>query len=92
MTRGTGRTTAQMKAAPIDSVFVCCSNETYYCRHLAHHLGRGDLSIKPRAWLSRNARGVAIPVVIDHAIREVANLSISESDALVHLARRGLLA
>lgn len=80
-----------MKAAPIDSVFVCCSNETYYCRHLARHLGRGDLSIKPRAWLSR-ARGIAVRVVIDHAISEVAALSISESEALDYLAREGLLA
>ena len=45
--RGSGRTTEQMKDAPVGATFIWCNDRTSYAERLAKHLGRPDLRIKP---------------------------------------------
>jgi hypothetical protein len=67
--RGTGRTTAQMRAAPQNAVFVWCNNHLHYPAALAKHLGRTDLEIVSPDWLNdvSRAQGGAV-VVFDHGV------------------------
>lgn len=70
MTRRTGKTTAEMKAAPIGAVYIVQSQkEVEYTRHLAHHLGRDDLHIVTPVWLSGYGwRGSTFSAVkVDHS-------------------------
>ena len=70
MTRGTGLTTQQMKAAPQGAVFVWCNDRTWYAVQLARKLGRDDLQIKPPRWLVESWQGLELTgVVVDHAAR-----------------------
>lgn len=68
MERGTGKTTAQMKAAPQDSVFVWCNDNLWYPRDLAKRLGRSDLKIKGISSLDRHdLYGMRAAIIVDHA-------------------------
>lgn len=85
--RHTGKTAEQMVQAPAGSVFVWCNARTGYPKHLAAHLGRPDLDIRPLSWLrSENVRGPKLSgLVIDHA----AKLDNEGYEAL-HWARKHL--
>jgi hypothetical protein len=67
--RGTGRTTEQMKSAPVGAVFIWCNSNLAYPKGLAEKLGRQDLQIESPSWLSfRNIAGREfVGVVVDHA-------------------------
>lgn len=67
-TRGTGRTTRQMREAPRGAVYVWINGQTHYPRALAASLARRDLEIVRPEWLEQ-AFGRAVPIVIDHAVR-----------------------
>ena len=68
--RGAGKTTEQMKAAPVGAVFVWCNDRIEYARRLAHFLSRPDLKIKPRSWVRGGGwQGLRAAVVVDHAAR-----------------------
>lgn len=73
--RGSGRTTRQMQAAPIGSLFVWCTPRLDYPRHLARQLGRDDLRIVSPSVLDfgaerlRGWRG-APAIVLDHAFTD----------------------
>lgn len=69
--RGTGRTSEQMKAAPLGSIFVWCNGSLHYPVMLARKLDRRDLHIvgldwiKSGRWHGRTLDGL----VVDHASR-----------------------
>lgn len=64
--RGTGRTTAQMKAAPEGAVYVWCSKYSLdYPRQLSTDIGRSDLMIIAPEQIE-NLRGTRCNIVIDH--------------------------
>lgn len=67
--RLSGRTTKQMQEAPAGAVFVWCNGSTAYPRALAKRLGRDDLQVMPRAWLTHRSVYGMRPgtLVIDHA-------------------------
>lgn len=66
--RGTGRTTKQMQAAPLNAVFVWCNQHLDYPKKLARRIGRDDLKIVAPNWLDDRWMGVEIlGLVIDHA-------------------------
>lgn len=72
-----GRTSAQMQAAPLNSVFVWCNGRHGYPRALARHLGRPDIHIVSPSWVgSGRALGCAHTIVVDHA----AMLSLCQRD------------
>jgi hypothetical protein len=83
MTRGTGQTTTQMKAAPIGALYVWCNHHTGYPRHLAQDLGRGDLQIVTPEWIFQgNWRGCDFSgKIVDHAL----DLSPGERDRFMNL-------
>lgn len=87
--RQQGRTTQQMKAAPLGSVYVWCNSATIYPKTLAHDLGRKDLQVKPLSWLApQNVYGHTFAsVVIDHAAR----LDAAAYDAMGYLRSHGTL-
>jgi hypothetical protein len=67
--RGTGRTTAQMKAAPEGAVFIWCNSHLHYPRALAQDLGRRDLLIRSPEWLEGDGlRSFREEIVLDHAV------------------------
>ena len=70
--RQTGRTTAQMNAAPPGAVFVWLNSNLFYPKALAAKLGRDDMEVRPLSWLNkRNTRGRRFnysEVVVDHAV------------------------
>jgi hypothetical protein len=62
-------TTAQMKMAPPGSIFIWCTTDISYPKHLARSLGREDLQIWPSPKLDeRYIRGRLFQsFVVDHA-------------------------
>lgn len=70
MTRGTGQTTAQMKAAPRGALYVWCNHHLAYPHLLAQKIGRGDLQIVTPEWIfQRNWRGCDFSgKIVDHAL------------------------
>ncbi len=74
--RGQGRTSEQMKNAPLDAVFVWGNSHLLYPKDLAKRLGRADLQIVRPADLERLMGRPLTGLVIDHAAR----LSPKESD------------
>jgi hypothetical protein len=69
--RGTGRTTSQMKAAPLNAVFVWCNYELHTPARLAHNAGRSDLRLVTPAFLSfaLKHRGEEFTgIIVDHAL------------------------
>lgn len=87
--RGTGRTTKQMMEAPKGAVFVWCNKEVWYPQRLAEKLGRKDLQIQPRSWLTGERwRGQSFPgIVVDHALHELMSsreyISLREAESRV---------
>ncbi len=73
--RGSGRTTAQILAAPPGATFVWCNRYIEYPRDLAAFWGRDDLQIVGIHWLTNqhNYMGREAPsaVVIDHHAHDV---------------------
>jgi len=69
--RGTGRTTAQMKAAPKGAIFVWCNPCLNYPRQLAKGLDRIDLVIIPPSLLEEHRwKGLRLTgLVVDHDTR-----------------------
>lgn len=67
--RGSGRTTAAMKAAPKGAVYVWVNHHLDYPKYLARKLDREDLVIVGPDWLTdRKWRGRVFPGIIkDHA-------------------------
>ena len=86
--RGSGRTTKQMKSAPIGAVFVWYNDHIDYPERLAVYLQRGDLKILRLSTLDHGAqtlRGIEFfGVVVDHA----ADLSDKQSEAVSRLLSR----
>lgn len=69
MARGEGKTTQQMKNAPYGAHYIWTGNDLHYPKMLAAKLGRKDLHIHARDFLSggRKLRGLTrTQVVIDH--------------------------
>jgi len=81
--RNTGRTSAQMKAAPEGSVFVWCNHDLHYPRELAMFVGRTDLKVVPLGWLENGAgRGRNFTgITVDYA----AQLSVAAQDNLINI-------
>lgn len=72
--RGTGRTSAQILAAPPNAVLVSPTGDPDYCQRLAEHLGRPDIKCVSKSWLLRSGyEGTRRPVVIDHALPGTLN-------------------
>lgn len=75
VTRGSGRTSKQMKDAPEGAAYVWPNGDLTYPIQLAKSLGREDLGIVQPAWLTRTGlleverkyRG--LDIVLDHACR-----------------------
>jgi tRNA(Leu) C34 or U34 (ribose-2'-O)-methylase TrmL len=65
--RGTGHTTAQMKAAPRGAVYVWGKEDLGYPLALASHLRRDDLIIVAPSMIEEICRGRRAAVVVDHA-------------------------
>lgn len=65
--RGSGRTTAQMRRAPANAVFIWCNVHLDYPRRLAKRLGRDDLTVVSPSWLLNDSWGISREVVLDHA-------------------------
>ena len=79
-TRGSGRTSEQMQAAPLNTVFVWCNGQHGYPRALARHLGRPDIHIVSPSWVGSGwALGCAHTVVVDHG----AMLSLRQRDEVL---------
>jgi hypothetical protein len=62
-----GRTAAQMQAAPRHAIFVWCNNHIEQAQRLARHLGREDLCIVRPGWLESGLATLWQAVVFDHA-------------------------
>ena len=86
--RGSGRTTRQMKSAPIGSVFVWCNDHIDWPKKLASSIQRSDLKIHRLSVLDHGAetlRGFEFSgFVIDHA----AVLSDKQSEVVSWLLSR----
>ena len=67
--RGSGRTTQQMKEAPLGAIYIWLHGEVWYPKNLAAKIGRADLQIVGPMWLnSMNFQGKRLSgIVIDHA-------------------------
>lgn len=68
--RSTGRTTAQLKALPVNGVFVSCSEGClYYDKNLARMLHRPDIRVVPPSWVTNQRwHGLELTAVeVDHA-------------------------
>lgn len=76
MTRGSGRTTASMQAAPLAAIYIApCARSVEYTRRLAYHLDRPDLRVESPGWLANDRiLGLRLPLVFDHAIFEFGHL------------------
>jgi len=68
--RGKGRTTEQIRNAPLGAIFIWCNFDTDYPKMLAWELDRRDLLIWSRSILSNSdpLRGRRLKgIVVDHA-------------------------
>jgi hypothetical protein len=75
--RGTGRTTRQMQALPIGSIFIsCCNQAVYYDVQLTRKLNRRDIVVVPPSWVTgmrwqgRSYSGIAL----DHFITKCTKM------------------
>lgn len=76
--RQTGRTTQQIKDAPLCAVFICANHQAArQVQRMAAELGRSDLKIKPLSWLRReNLLGYRdIKIVMDHDALDMADIA-----------------
>lgn len=62
-----GKTTAAMRAAPANAIYVWVNGHLHYPKMLARMLGRDDLKIVSPAWLELRLRARTEPLVVDHA-------------------------
>ena len=71
--RGTGHTTAQLRAAPENALFVWHVDDTCYPKELAKKIGRTDLKIVGPSYVNgNNWMGLSLSgVVVDHYAAEV---------------------
>lgn len=69
--RNTGRTTEQLKTAPLNAVYVWCNSKLEYPRRLAKTLHRDDIElVGPSYILSTAWRGRGdLRIGLDHALR-----------------------
>jgi hypothetical protein len=83
--RGTGRTTDQIKSAPVGAVFVWCDARVGYPAELARKCRRTDIDVRPLSWLHpKNICGRKFSgVIVDHAAR----LDSTMTEAL-HMAKQ----
>lgn len=79
--RQTGRTTRQMRAAPLNAIYICPMSDRRYWRRLAHWLGRLDLVLVEPTYRLEN---VLTPVRVDHA----ANLPDWQWERVKYINRR----
>ena len=70
LSRGTGRTSDQLKAAPKGAVYVWVNNRLNYPKRLALDLGREDLEIVAPSWLEYNRfmGRIMSGLILDHAV------------------------
>jgi len=66
-----GITTAQIKSAPIGAIYIWVTNDTWYPKALAKHLGREDIQFKSHSWFTLdNVIGKQLPIIIfDHHVK-----------------------
>ena len=71
MQRFTGKTTKQMKDAPLNSIYIWVHTDLYYPRALATYLNRTDLDIVPPHWLNdfKWEGKIFSGIIADHAVR-----------------------
>lgn len=83
--RGTGRTTAQMIAAPTNAAYVWpVSRSVVYAKDLARSLGREDLKVVDRSWLSGpESRGWRNAVIVDHAVEALDDSELIALDRII---------
>lgn len=90
--RGSGRTTDQMRRAARGALFLWVNDRSLgYARHLAHHLGRDDLDIRPASVLDRPEKlmGLVFPeVVVDHAAQLTGRQGAALDRLLPRITRR----
>ena len=84
-----GATTQQMLDAPHGAIYVWVNSNVDYPKNLARNIGRDDLKIVPRAWLtSNNWIGRKLTgIVVDHAVW-IPSLSPTEFRNLQEIDRR----
>jgi hypothetical protein len=73
-TRGTGVTHSQLENCPKGSIFIWCTNDTWYPKRLAAKIDRGDIRVERASILDGNDwqkyLGMELPAVItDHALQ-----------------------
>lgn len=69
--RGSGRTSQQIKDAPVGAIFVWCNEGLSYVNALAEHLGRKDVKIVRASYYKIGyTAGLSRPIVIDHAFKD----------------------
>lgn len=89
--RGTGRTTAQMKALPQKGVFVSCNERcVYYDKNLARKINRPDIQIVPPSWItSERWQGCEYTAIeVDHAYPDCNRNTMFFYDYLEHAKTR----
>lgn len=84
-----GRTTRQMKSAPLGAVYVWGDSRLEYPKKLARSIGREDLDVRPLTWLGmRNVVGRKISgLVLDHAAPSLSN---DAYETLFYLRMKGV--
>ena len=63
----TGKTTEQLKTAPLNAFYVWPNSNLAYPRALLRKLGRNDITLISTYRLLESMRGINRPVVLDHA-------------------------
>jgi hypothetical protein len=72
--RGTGRTTRQMEAMPLNGIFISCHHDAcHYDKNLTRKINRADIQVVPPSWVTSDRwRGNAYSaIVLDHYYSEM---------------------
>jgi hypothetical protein len=72
--RGTGRTTRQLEAMPLNGVFICPNRASmYYTQNLTRKINRSDIQLVAPNWVtSMRWQGMRYTaIVLDHAYPEL---------------------
>lgn len=85
--RGTGITTRQLAAAPLDAVFVWCNDDLSYPKMLVRQLEREDIKIVSPDWITdRRFEGQHLTaLVVDHATHFSRKQWLAYYDARVYV-------
>ncbi len=69
MKRGTGETTRQLKALPLNGIFIWVHGNTYYPKQLCKFIGREDIRVVSPFWIMGDSwRGERFSgFALDHA-------------------------